>query len=138
MADQNLFEQLKDVLADFKQFLDDNVPTIKPAIQALASLIPQINDLIDLLVELLGKVKTEIQNLDVNAIPGLEEVSQFTAKIPAFLDAAKKLLPNETATIEQIADVTDVVTGLPSLDAVKAEIITLVDAIVVHLNGLKA
>jgi ABC-type transporter Mla subunit MlaD len=138
MADQNLFEQLKEVLADFKQFLDDNVPTIKPAIQALASLIPQINDLIDLLVELLGKMKTEIQNLDVNAIPGLEEVSQFTGKIPAFLEAAKKLLPNETATIQQITDVTDVVTGLPSLDAVKAEIIALVDAIVAHLNSLKA
>ena len=138
MADQNLFEQLKEVLADFKKFLDDNVPTIKPAIQAIASLIPQINDLLDLLVDLLGKVKTEIQNLDVGSIPGLEEVSQFTGKIPAFLEAAKKLLPGETATIDQIADVTDVVTGLPSVDAVKAEIIALVDAIVAHLNGLKA
>jgi len=138
MADQNLFEQLKDVLADFKQFLDDNVPTIKPAIQAIASLIPQINDLLDLLIDLLGKVKTEIQSLDVGSIPGLEEVSEFTGKIPAFLDAAKKLLPGETGTIEQIADVADVVTGLPSVDAVKAEIITLVDAIVAHLNGLKA
>lgn len=138
MADQNLFEQLKEVLADFKEFLDENVPVIKPAIQAIASLVPQVNDLIDQLVELLGKLKTEIQNLDVGAIPGLEQVAAFTGKIPAFLEAAKKILPNETASIESIADVADVVTGLPSIDAVKAEIISLVDAIVAHLNGLKA
>lgn len=138
MADQNLFEQLKDVLADFKSFLDDNVPTIKPAIQAIASLVPQVNDLIDLLIELLGKLKTELENLDVGTIPGLAEVSEFTGKIPAFLEAAKKLLPNETASIDAIADVADVVTGLPSVDAVKAEILTLIAAIVAHLNSLKA
>ena len=137
MADQNLFEQLKAVLADFKSFLDTNVATIKPAIQAIAALVPQVTQLIDELVGLLGKMKTEINNLDVGAIPGLGEVSQFTGKIPAFLDAAKKLLPNEAASIDSIASVASVVTGLPSVDAIKAEIIGLIDAIVVHLNSLK-
>ncbi|WP_020392166.1 hypothetical protein [Kribbella catacumbae] len=138
MAEENLFEQLKAVLADFKSFLDANVPTIKPAIQAIASLVPQVNDLLDLLVELLNKLKTELENLDVSTIPGLAEVAAFTGKIPALLDAAKKLLPNETASIESIADVADVVTGLPSVDAVKAEILTLIAGIVAHLNSLKA
>ena len=137
MADQNLFEQLKAVLADFKSFLDTNVATIKPAIQAIAALVPQVTQLIDELVGLLGKMKTEINNLDVGAIPGLGEVSEFTGKIPAFLDAAKKLLPNEAASIDSIASVASVVTGLPSVDAIKAEIIGLIDAIVVHLNSLK-
>ena len=138
MAEQNLFEQLKEVLAEFKQFLDENVPTIEPAIEAIASLIPQVNELIDLLIELMGKLKTEIQNLDVSTIPGLAEVSEFTSMIKVFLEAAKKLLPDEIESIDEISDVADVVTGLPSLDEVKAEIISLIDAIVGHLNSLKA
>ncbi len=138
MAEKNLFEELKDVLQDFKDFLDANVPTIKPAIQALASLIPQINDLIDLLVGLMNDLKTEINNLDVSAIPGLEEVSSFTTKIGSFLDAAESLLPDQQSTINEVRSVANVVTGLPSLDEVKTEILTLIDAIIAHLNSLKA
>lgn len=138
MADQNLFEQLKEVLADFKEFLDENVPTIKPAIAAIAALIPQVTELIDLLIDLLGKLKTEIQNLDVGSIAGLGEVSEFTEKVQGFLEAAKKLLPDETASIDTIADVADVVTGLPGIDAVRGEILSLLDAIVTHLNSLKS
>ncbi|WP_163541330.1 hypothetical protein [Occultella kanbiaonis] len=137
MAEPNLFEELKAVLADFKTFLDDNVATIKPAIQAIASLVPQVTELIDLLVELMNKLKTEIQNLDVGAIPGLGEVAEFTGKIPAFLDAAKKILPGETGAIESIADVASVVTGLPSVDQVKTELLDLITAITTHLNSLK-
>ncbi len=137
MAEPNLFEQLKEVLAEFKSFLDDNVATIKPAIQAIAALVPQITELIDLLVDLLAKLKTELQNLDVGAIPGLGEVAEFTAMIPTFLEAAKKILPSEASSIDSIADVASVVTGLPSVDAVKAELISLIDAITAHLNSLK-
>jgi hypothetical protein len=138
MAEKNLFEELKDVLQDFKDFLDANVATIKPAINALAGLIPQINELIDLLISLLDKLKTEIENLDVSSIPGLEEVSSFTSKIRAFLEAAKNLLPEESATIDQVLSVADVVTGLPSLEEVKAEILSLIAAIRAHLVSLKA
>jgi len=138
MADTNLFQELKDVLQDFKDFLDENVATIKPAINALASLIPQINDLLDLLIGLIGNLKSEIQNLDVSAIPGLEEVSSFTTKIRAFLEAAKNLLPDQSDDIDQVLSVADVVTGLPSLDDVKAEILALLDAINAHLTSLKA
>ena len=138
MAADNLFQELRDVLQDFKDFLDENVPTIKPAIQALASLIPQITELIDKLVDLMNKLKTEIQNLDVSAIPGLGEVSEFTTKVKSFLDSAKNLLPDETETIDDVMSVADVVTGLPSLDEVKTEILSLLDAIIAHLNSLKA
>lgn len=138
MAAQNLFQELKEVLEDFKKFLDDNVATIKPAVQALAGLIPQINELITKLVDLMGKLKAEIQKLDVSAIPGLAEASEFTTKIKAFLTAAKNLLPDEADTIDDVLGVADVVTGLPSLDEVKAEILSLIDAIVGHLNSLKS
>jgi ABC-type transporter Mla subunit MlaD len=137
MADQSLFDQLKSVLTDFKSFLDDNVPTIKPAIQAIASLVPQVVELLDELTGLLDKLKTEIQNLDVGAIPGLGEVASFTGMIPAFLDAAKKLLPDEASSIGAIGDIADVVTGLPSVDAVKDELVGLIDAVKAHLVSLK-
>lgn len=137
MAEKNLFEQLKDVLQDFKDFLDANVPTIKPAIQALASLIPQIVDLLNLLIGLMNDLKTEVQNLDVSGIPGLAQASQFTEKVVTFLDAAKNLLPDQAGTIDEIRSVANVVTGLPSLDAVKTEVIALIDAISAHLNSLK-
>lgn len=137
MAEDNLFEQLKTVLQDFKDFLDTNVPTIKPAIRALASLIPQIVDLLDLLIGLMNDLKTEVQNLDVSGIPGLDQVSQFTGQITTFLDTTKDLLPDQASTIEEIRSVANVVTSLPSLDEIKAEILTLIDAITAHLNSLK-
>ncbi|GAA1733595.1 hypothetical protein GCM10009809_31220 [Isoptericola hypogeus] len=138
MAEENLFEQLKAVLTDFKTFLDENVATIKPAIQAIASMVPQVNELIDELVSLLDKLKAEIASFDVGAIPGLAEVSGFTGKIPALLDAAKKLLPDEAGAIGTIGDIADVVGGLPSVDALKTELTGLIDAVRAHLVSLKA
>jgi ABC-type transporter Mla subunit MlaD len=136
MAD-NLFEQLKDVLQEFKDFLDANVATIKPAINSLAEMIPQIGELLDLLISLLDKLKTEIENLDVSNIPGLAEVSSFSTQITSFLEAARNLLPDERQTIEEILEVAEVVTGLPSLEEVKAEILSLIAAIRAHLVSLK-
>lgn len=137
MATTNLYEELKDALQDLKDFLQANTATIKPAIQALAAIVPQVVTLIDELIGLLGQVKTEIQNLDVGGIPGLDEVSQFTTGVTAFLNTAKALLPDEQATIDQVLAAAGVIGSLPSLDQVKAEIIALIDAIVANLNQLK-
>lgn len=138
MPDTNLFEELEKVLTDFKEFLDDNVATIKPAIQVLALMIPQINELIDKLGDLMSQLKTEIQKLDVGNIPGLSEVSEFTGNITTFLDAAENLVPDLADTVSEVRGVAGVVSSLPSLDQVKTEIITLIDAIVAHLNNLKS
>ena len=138
MAVPNVYEELKDVLQELKTFLETNVAMIKPAIVALKQLVPQITDLIDELITLLGKLKTEIQNLNVGTIPGLAQVSPFTGVVKTLLETTKKLLPNETGAIESIAAAADVVTGLPSVDQLKAEIISLIDAVVAHLNRLKA
>jgi hypothetical protein len=138
MNGTNLFQELKDVLQDFTDFLDENVATIRPAINALAGLIPQINDLLNLLIGLMNSLRTEIENLDVSGIPGLEEVSMFTTRIRAFLEAARSLLPDQAGTIDEVLSVADVVTSLPSLDEVRAEILALITAIIGHLESLRA
>lgn len=133
----NLYQQLKDALEEFRDFLDENVPVIKPAIVALGAMIPQIGQLLNQLIELMGDLKEEINNLNVGAIPGLAEVSQFTAGIKTLLETSKNLLPQQAGTINDVLAVVDVVGSLPSLDDVKGEINTLIDEIVVHLNSLK-
>ena len=133
----NLFDELKSALQEFKDFIDKNTAVIKPAVQALANLVPQIKDLITQLADLLGKLQTEIKNLNVSGITGLSEVSDFTSKAKAVLDAAKNLLPNEAAAIDQVAGIADVVTSLPSLDQVKTEIDNLLTALINDLNSLK-
>jgi len=134
----NIYTDLKKALDDFKTFLDANTPKIKPAITALKSVVPQITDLLDKLIELLGKLKTEVQKLDVTNIPGIAEVSAFTGGVKSLLTAAKDLLPGEAAAIDEVLSVADVVTGLPSIDQVKADILGLLDAIVADLNSLKS
>jgi hypothetical protein len=137
MATTNLYEELKDALQELKDFLQANTATIKPAVQALAGIVPQVVTLLDELIDLLGQVKTEIQNLDVSAIPGLDEVSEFTGSVTTFLETAKALLPDQRQTIEDVIGAAGVVGSLPSLDQVKGEIIALIDAIIANLNQLK-
>lgn len=138
MAETNLYEELKNILQEFKDFLDQNVGTIKPAINALAALIPQINELINSLIDLIGKLKTEIENLDVSNIPGLSEVSSFTDSVKRLLETSRDLLPDEGDTIDDILGIANVVTGLPSLEDLKGEIVALITAITAHLNSLKS
>ena len=138
MADPNLFEELKSVLQEFKDFLDENVPVIKPAIQALGSIFSQINDLIDSLVSLLNDLKTEIDNLDVASIPGLDKVSEFTGGITSLLETAKNLLPDQSDAIDDVLRIANIASSLPTLDEIKTEIKSLLDAIIAHLNSLKA
>jgi hypothetical protein len=138
MADTNLYQDLKNALNDFKTFLDTNVPTIKPAIQALKAIVPQIGTLLTSLIDLMGKLKTEIQSINVGAIPGLDKVAAFTASAKTLLTTAEGLLPADKPAIDQVLSAIDVVAGLPTLDTVKADILTMIDAIVAQLNSLNA
>ena len=139
MAAPNLFDELKDALTKFKTFLHDNVGTIKPVIAALKSIVPQITELIDKLIDLMGKLKTEIDKLNPGAVgAGLGKVTEFTDATKALLESAKALLPNEAGTINEVLDVANVVSSLPSLDAVKDQLKQLIDEIVADLNQLKA
>lgn len=134
----NLFEDLKSALTTFKDFLDQNVPVIKPAIQALRSLIPQITDLLNKLIDLMGRIKAEIDRLASQPIPGLDKVSQFTSSITSLLGTARNLLPDQAGTIDDVLSVANVVTGLPSVGQIKAEIDGLIDAVVGHLRNLNS
>jgi ABC-type transporter Mla subunit MlaD len=139
MAAPNLFDELKDALTKFKTFLHDNVDTIKPVIAALKSVVPKIVELIDKLIELMGKLKTEIDKLNPGAVgAGLTKVTEFTAATKTLLDTAKALLPDEAAAIGEVQDIASVVSSLPSLDAIKEQLKTLIDEIVTDLNKLKA
>lgn len=138
MADTNLYQDLKNALNDFKTFLDTNVPTIKPAVQALKSIVPQIGTLLTSLISLMGKLKTEIQGINVGSIPGLSQIAAFTASAKTLLTTAEGLLPDDKPEIDQVLSAIDVVAGLPSLDTVKADILTLIDAIVAQLNNLNS
>lgn len=141
MADTNLYTDLKKALSDLKTFLDANTAIIKPVIQPLAQLLPQITDLIDGLIGLLGQLKEAINKLDLNLIPGakdvLPKVTEFTQAAKALLTASETLLPDQAAEIAKVKGFTDLVTGLPAIDQVKKDIIDLIDGVVNDLKQLK-
>jgi phage-related protein len=135
----NLFQELQSVLTTFKEFLDQNVGTIKTAITPLKAIIPQITELITKLIDLMGKLKTEVEHLDVGALTqGVNTVSQFTSSARTLLQTAKTLLPNDAATIDEILDIVNVVSSLPTLSQFKDTITGLITAITTHLETLKS
>lgn len=140
MPAPNLFEELKEALTEFKDFLTANGPTIKPAIDALKSLIPQIGELLTALIDLMGRLKTEINDLDLGAIAtdALEKVATFTQGATRALEAARNLLPNQAEAIDDVLAIASVAGSLPSFGELKAELIALIDAIVVQLNSLNS
>jgi hypothetical protein len=133
----DIYQDLKNDLQQFKDFLRDHVNTIKPAYQALVHIVPRIATLVDGLIDLLNRVKTEIQNLNVGNIPGLADVTAFTDQVRNFLQSAKTLLPDQASAIDDVLAATDVVSGLPSVDQVKGDIIGLIGDIVADLTQIK-
>ncbi len=133
----NIFEELKNLLTEFQTFLEQNVATIRPAILAIAGVFPQIVELIDKLIELMNKLKTEINNFDLGNIPGLTEATQFINMIKSFLESARTLLPDEAGTINDVLSVADVVGSLGGLTDVKTDILKAIDTIVTQLASLK-
>lgn len=134
----NLFDDLKKALQELKDFLAAKKDLIKPAVSALKGLGLPIGDLLTQLTTLLNKLKTEITNLDTSQVPGLSDISSFTGSVRSVLEAAKTLLPDESAQIDQVLGVADVVTSLPSLDQIKQEITDLIGAIVADLQDLNS
>jgi ABC-type transporter Mla subunit MlaD len=136
MASQNLYQDLKNALNEFKTFMDANTDKIKPAIQTLKAIIPQVGDLVQKLIDLMNKLKTGIQGLNVSNIQGLSQLSTFTTAAKTLLQTAENLLPDEKSSIDEVLGVVDVVSGLPSLDTVKQDILKSIDDIITDLNKL--
>jgi phage-related minor tail protein len=137
MADKNLFKDLEDALTEFEKLLKDNTATIKTAVDKISALFPQIKDLITKLIGLMVKLEAAIDKLDVKNIPGLDQVSNFTTQLKGVLSSAKALLPSEAGAIDEVLAVADVVSGLPSLDAVKADIKKLLESITTLLKAIQ-
>ncbi len=140
MPVQNLFDDLKKALSDFKTFLDDKKTVIKPAIAPLNQLTGgRVTELLDKLIELLNKLKEEVTKLDPAQIPGLADVTTFTQSVKTLLETSKNLLPDQTSTINDVLSVVDVVGGLQGLTTqVKQEVLDLLQAIIGDLQFLKS
>lgn len=139
MADtSNLYQQLKDALQQFKQFLDGAAATLGPAIKQLEPMVPQIGDLIKKLIDLMNQLHDAVNQIDVNNIPGLQQVTQFTAGVTTLLQTAESLLPAEKTAIDEVLTAAGVVTQLPSLGDVKQQILDLITGIIGDLQALIA
>ena len=140
MAEQNLIEELKKALNDFKTFLAEKKNVIKPAIAPLDQLTDgKVTKLITTLIKLLNDLKTEIDKLDPSLVPGLEDVTAFSASVKTLVEASRSLLPDETSTINDVLTVVDVVGGLGTLTAdVKTEVKGFIDDIIGDLQFLKS
>jgi hypothetical protein len=140
MPAQNLFEDLKKALNDFKTFLDDKKNVIKPAIAPLNQLTgDRVTQLLDKLIELLNKLKEEISKIDLTQIPGLADVTTFTQSVKTLLESSKNLLPDQASTINDVLGVVDVVGGLQAVTTqLKDEVLNLLQAIILDLEFLKS
>jgi ABC-type transporter Mla subunit MlaD len=132
----NLYQQLKEALQQFKDFLDKEAATLGPAIRALKPMVPQIGDLLTKLISLMNQLHDAVNAIDVTGIRGLQEVTQFTANVTTLLQTAKSLLPAQKAAIDDVVGAAGVVTQLPSLTDVKQQITGLIAAITADLQKL--
>jgi hypothetical protein len=85
----------------------------------------------------MNSLKSEIQQLNPGAIPGLAQVTAFTGHVTTMLDAVTTVLPQESAVIGEVRTALGVVGNLQGLDQIKAELLQTVDAINADLNRLK-
>src|SRR5215212_7162144 len=109
MADATIYEELRNVLKDFHDFLQAKINDIKGPIKALIQAVPQVGDLIDKPIELLAKLRAEIQNIDIGPLGNIDVALGFAAKLKGFLEAAKALLPDQAADIDRAINAADVV-----------------------------
>jgi ABC-type transporter Mla subunit MlaD len=138
MAEQTIYQELRDSLAEFHQFLADQATTVGPAIRALAGIVPQINDLIDKPIDLLNKLKVEIDKISQLVPAQAQQALEYAQQIKSFVEALRAMLPNESDAIEEVANVADILAGLPTFGQLKEEIKTLINNIITLLQGMKS
>jgi hypothetical protein len=134
----NLYQELKDALGTFKQFVDSEKDPLHTAVSTLKPIVPQVGDLLSKLIDLMGQLKTAVNNINVGSIPGLDKISQFTSSATTLLKTAEGLLPQQKSVIDDVLSVANVVTGLPSFTTLKQDIISLLDAVIADLTAINA
>ncbi len=134
----NLYEDVKTQLQDFQKFLDKNKGDVKPAIQAIRAILPQVDDLLTKLIDLMRKIDAAIQSLDISKIPGVGQVTTFTQTVTTLLQTVLNLVPSEADAINTVLGVAKVVGSLSDLSGtIKTDIDTAIQAIIGDLNFIK-
>src|SRR5437588_9074406 len=132
---ESLYQDVKTQLIDFQGFLKDHRDEVKPAVQAIRAVLPQVDDLLNKLIDLMKQIDTAIQNLDISRIPGVGQVTTFTQKITTLLQTVLNLVPSEADAINSVLGVAKVVGGLSDLGgALKTDIHNAILAILGHLD----
>jgi len=144
MPVENAFETLNSTLQEFKTFLDNLVATgefaaLKTALQTLQSFVPQIATMLNRVIALLQDLRNEIDGIDMGAIPNVDDAVTLVENVSNILEAARAFLPGQANEINEVMDVAHVVSSMPGLTAnLKENILSCIDAIIVHFTNLKA
>jgi hypothetical protein len=137
MADTNVYQELKDALSKFKDFMTTNLDIIKTALKAAAAFIPQVPGVIDQLVGLLNTLKAEIDKIDPSKLTGVAQISALTDGVAAILTATKAILPDQSSAIEGVTTALGVLKSVPSLTQIKTDIISLITDVTNLLTQVK-
>lgn len=133
----NVYDELKNALVQVNSILEQGTDIIKPAVHALAAVVPQINELLDKVLDLLGRLKVEINKLDVSAIP-VDKVLPFLDGLASLLESSRNVLPADSKdTIDTASDVINVIKTIPTPEQIKAEVVGLLDSVSGHITELK-
>jgi len=144
MPVENAFETLNSTLQEFKTFLDNLVATgefaaLKTALQTLQSFVPQIATMLNRVIALLQDLRNEIDGIDMGAIPNVDDAVTLVENVSNILEAARAFLPGQANEINEVMDVAHVVSSMPGLTGnLKENILSCIDAIIVHFTNLKA
>ncbi len=133
----NVYDELKNALVQVNSILEQGTDIIKPAVHALAAVVPQINELLDKVLDLLGRLKVEINKLDVSAIP-VDKVLPFLDGLASLLESSRNVLPADSKdTIDTASSVINVIKTIPTPEQIKAEVVGLLDSVSGHITALK-
>lgn len=132
---ENVFTELDTLLSDFRTFLetDNTVQDVKSAVDALAQIVPPIADILNRLKIIFEVLRTEIQNINLDDIPGVDvnQIVEFAGKVKDTLQTAKSLIPSQGENIDTVIDSADLIASVPNLtEDLKTSILVSLDAII--------
>lgn len=136
---ENPFQELHDLLKELEEFLTTTLtPDVKNLIRSVGALVPQVPELIDLIVDLLGQVDSEIRAIDLTA-PGLTEASEFADKVVDVLKATRPFVSSAAgASVDNIVAKAEALSSFSAVgEELRNAILALIATIVTELNSLK-
>jgi methyl-accepting chemotaxis protein len=130
----NIYEQLRDALKEFKEFLEKDNGEIKGVLSQVVSNFPPLGGLIKSLLDLLDDLKAEIADLADN-LEDIDKARSFAKTAQKVVEAGKELL-TDSPVVETVLDVVKVINDIPSLADVQTEIDETIGLIKGHLQDV--